>query len=270
MHTPQPLPSSSLNTDYTQGSASEPLYTSSNARSLNTDSEVPPLGPMGTVFQQIHQLQFEKANLLLNRFRAMTDFFPFVIVPPTIDAKTLMGERPFLYKSIMAAAEQNPYEQRDQAKDIVQYLALHMFQFGEKNLDILLGVMVLIAWYATLLSSTLLKISMSTIATKYLCRGHHHGHFLLIRLTHLLHEALALLFDMGLNKAPFKQSRTLNLEQRSSWSSKDVLPTVERTLEERRAALGCFFLVSGYVPPHFHYLSEVCIVLTVYSVSTYF
>ena len=47
----------------------------------------------------------------------------------------------------MAAAEQNPYDQRDQVRDILQYLALHMLQLGEKNLDMLLGLLVHIAWY---------------------------------------------------------------------------------------------------------------------------
>lgn len=100
-----------------------------------------------TFFQAINEQKLERANILLDRFRVMMAYFPFVVLPPTIDARTLSRERPFLYRAIMAAAEQDPIHQRDQAKDVVQYLALHMLQLGEKNLDMLLGVLVHLAWF---------------------------------------------------------------------------------------------------------------------------
>jgi hypothetical protein len=76
----------------------------------------------------------------------MTVCFPFVVVPPTVDARTLLEERPFLYRTIMAVAEQNTNDQRNQVREIIQYLSVHLLQLGEKNLDMLLGVLVHIAW----------------------------------------------------------------------------------------------------------------------------
>jgi hypothetical protein len=86
---------------------------------------VPPFALARTVFQEINEQKFERANSLLNRFRTMTVYFPFVIIPPTVDARTLLNERPFLYRTIMAAAEQNPNDQRDQVKDIAIFGPAH-------------------------------------------------------------------------------------------------------------------------------------------------
>ena len=61
----------------------------------------------------------------------------------------------------------------------------------------------------------------------------------------MLHQALVLLFDLGLNKAFSKNIRALALEERAVGRRSHPDPTDNRTLEERRAALGCFFLISG-------------------------
>jgi hypothetical protein len=112
---------------------------------------VPPLAR--TISHEINEQNFERANILLGRFRTMAVYFPFVAIPPTVDARILLKERPFLFRTIMAAAEQNPNDQKDQVRDIIQYLALHLFQLGEKSLDLLLGVLVHIAWYVNYASS---------------------------------------------------------------------------------------------------------------------
>jgi hypothetical protein len=151
----------------------------------------------------------------------MTVYFPFVVVPGTVDAKTLLKERPFLYRTIMAAAERNADVQKDQVTEIMQYLTLHTAQRGEKSLDLLLGLLVNIAW------------------------NQFHIH-VMPRLTYLLHQALALLFDLGLNKGAFRNPRALGIEGRLyATRCTNNYQTTDRTFEERRAALGCFYLVSG-------------------------
>jgi hypothetical protein len=117
-----------------------------------------------TVFQEINEQKFERANVILDRFKTMAAYFPFVVIPPTVDARILLRERPFLFRTIMAAAEQNPNDQKDQARDVMQYLALHLFQLGEKNLDMLLGVLVHIAWYVNYVFYLLiLHVNMCTV-----------------------------------------------------------------------------------------------------------
>jgi hypothetical protein len=76
-------------------------------------------------------------------------------------------------------------------------------------------------------------------------RSHFHIHAV-PRLTSMLHEALALLFELGLNKAPSRNPRALTFDERFAATKPCIPPPVKhRTLEERRAALGCFVLVSG-------------------------
>jgi len=203
---------------------------------------VPPFAR--TVIQEIDEQKFERANILLDRFRTMTVYFPFVVIPDTVDARTLFGERPFLYKTIMAAAEQNPNDQRDQVRDIIQYLALHLLQLGEKNLDMLLGVLVHTAWYVNYVSNCYFFPLIFAKRINSIRRCHFHIQ-VIPRLTNLLHTALALLFDLGLNKAPSRNPRALVFEERFIGRCSVTHPTIDRTLEERRAALGCFFLVSG-------------------------
>jgi hypothetical protein len=187
MPTPQSIPSSSSTMDNIQNLASQ------NSRLIG-DPSIPelsygtpgqlaeqgrilvtPLARTGTVFQQVHELKFERANILLDRFRTMTGYFPFVVIPPAADAKTLSKERPFLYRAIVAVAEQNPNDQRDQARDIMQYLALHMFQLGEKNLDMLLRVLVLIAWYVNYIFSCYFFRFICTKWINPIHRGHYYA-----------------------------------------------------------------------------------------------
>jgi hypothetical protein len=204
---------------------------------------VPPLAR--TVFQEINEQKFERANILFDRFRTMAAYFPFVVIPPTVDARMLLRERPFLFRTIMAAAEQNPNDQKDQVREIIQYLALHLLQLGEKNLDMLLGVLVHIAWYVNYVFSRCSFTSICVRRINSIRRSHFHFHVMPRLTTNLLHEALALLFDLGLHKAPSKNPRTLVFEDRFGGRGSIRHPTTDRTLEERRAALGCFFLVSG-------------------------
>jgi hypothetical protein len=147
-HTPQSS-SSPLSMGTAQGLGSQNFHHVSSLEMrgrtpvhTTEQGSIPTFAP--TVLQD--EENFQEADVLLNRFRTMTVYFPFVIIPPTVDARILSREKPFLFKAIMAAAEQNPTKQRDQVKEIMKYLALHIFELGEKNLDLLLGVLVHTAW----------------------------------------------------------------------------------------------------------------------------
>jgi hypothetical protein len=163
MPTPQSNSSPSSTIDSGQNLASQNSRLVSDANNLEMrygtplqlseqrQVSVPPFAR--TIFQEINEQKFERANILLNRFRIMATDFPFIVIPSTVDARILLRERPFLFRTIMAASEQNPNDQKNQVRDIMQYLALHLFQLGEKNLDMLLGVLVHIAWYVNYVSS---------------------------------------------------------------------------------------------------------------------
>lgn len=89
----------------------------------------------------------EQANILLNRFRdQISPFFPFIVIPPSLSAQDLHRDRPFLLKSILAVASRVPSEQLALGKWLVRQLADRIAVNGERNLDLLLGVLTYTGW----------------------------------------------------------------------------------------------------------------------------
>jgi hypothetical protein len=95
----------------------------------------------------IHQPSFAEdsmveANSFLNTFRnEMSPFFPFITLPPLITAQELRQQRPFLFLCIKAVTSRNTNQQLELGKTIMKQLAERMFVNGERNLDLLLGVL---------------------------------------------------------------------------------------------------------------------------------
>lgn len=90
---------------------------------------------------------FDEANLLLNQWRdQMAPFFPFIIVPPSLSAKDLQRDRPYLLKSILAVASRDCAQQFALGKWLVRQLAERMVVSGERNLDLLLGLLTYTGW----------------------------------------------------------------------------------------------------------------------------
>lgn len=78
----------------------------------------------------------------------MVSQFPFVVVPYTLSATELAQARPFLYKTVlMAASYHDKAGQTRMTKEIFQYLSEHMIMGNEKSLDLLQGLLVLMAWW---------------------------------------------------------------------------------------------------------------------------
>lgn len=77
----------------------------------------------------------------------MASQFPFVVVPHRLSAAELAQTRPFLYRTVlMAASYHDKAGQTRMAKEIFQYLSVHMIMENEKSLDLLQGLLVLMAW----------------------------------------------------------------------------------------------------------------------------
>jgi hypothetical protein len=87
-------------------------------------------------------------DALLYIFRNnMASQFPFVIVPDRVSAIELAQTKPFLYKAVlMVASYHDKTGQRKMTKDIFEYLSSHMIIANEKSLDLLQGLLVLMAW----------------------------------------------------------------------------------------------------------------------------
>ena len=77
----------------------------------------------------------------------MATQFPFVIIPDRVSAAELAQTKPFLYRTVlMAASYHDKTGQTRMTKEIFQYLSAHMIIASEKSLDLLQGLLVLMAW----------------------------------------------------------------------------------------------------------------------------
>lgn len=161
------------------------------------------------------------ADALLLLYRTnMSPQFPFVIIPDHMSAIRLAQDKPFLYKTVlMVASYHDKSVQTLMANEIFEYLSAHMIIRNEKTLDLLQGLLVLIAWY------------------------HTHIH-VARRITLMLQLAAALEIDLGLSpKAAVRIAENraaLNLRT----FLEDIPIITEPTSEERRTYLGLVFLNS--------------------------
>jgi hypothetical protein len=164
-------------------------------------------------------ITIEAANDLLQRFiSTLCNYFPFVALPPWTTAETLRHESPFLFLSIIASASSSNFPlQRRLAKEIHKYVASKMIVEGEKNMDLLQGILVHLAWYHFFLDQRKPRVS------------------LFVQLCTLLVQ------DLGLDMHPH-EPRTP-----AKYSGTDEVQSSQRSLAEKRALLGTYYVSASYV-----------------------
>ena len=75
---------------------------------------------------------------------------PFVVVPRTLTAEQLQRERPFLYLAIMTAGSyEDQASQIALSKECMRYLADRLIVRGERDMDLLQGLLICISWYVS-------------------------------------------------------------------------------------------------------------------------
>lgn len=99
-------------------------------------------------------LTWDHANQALSLFKAkFTPEFPFVALDLEVTAAQLYLEKPLLFRVIlMVAAPITLAKQREMRRSISAYIGQHLVVLGERDLDLLQGLLVFIAWYRTPLS----------------------------------------------------------------------------------------------------------------------
>jgi hypothetical protein len=96
-------------------------------------------------------LGLEIAEKYLESFKAiLTPHFPFVVIPPQVSAAQLREEKPFLFLAIMSAASYNNMPlQRSLGAEVKRAVASRIILNGEVSFDLLQGLLVFLAWYAS-------------------------------------------------------------------------------------------------------------------------
>lgn len=84
---------------------------------------------------------------LLDRFRDMASYFPFVRLPYDCTATSMAEDRPFLLLAAVAAASSKYCHLQDALiRQFKESLSQRVVMDGEKDLDLLQGLLVHLAW----------------------------------------------------------------------------------------------------------------------------
>lgn len=187
-----------------------------------TVSALPISPPTSPENQQILPTN-DEAQILLGIFRThMAPQFPFIVIPHHVTPAQLQEEKPFLYLTVMmVSCQAEVVRQMALSRLVREYISENMILGSRKSLDGLQGLIVCLAWY-----QFQLKIEFQ------------------LDLVNIIHLMLAMLIELGLNKSAVaheKSKPTIGYLRRAAMHRQGP---VERTLDERRAFLGCFYLTT--------------------------
>ncbi|PYH41994.1 Zn(II)2Cys6 transcription factor domain-containing protein [Aspergillus saccharolyticus JOP 1030-1] len=146
-------------------------------------------------------------------------YLPFIYFAPGTTARHLQRERPFMWLCVMAVASKSVKQRSalcDKVKEVVAQKAV--LNYVGRDLDLLLGILIFIAWSGQQVFRKLSLIMFSQLA-------------------------LAVVYDLSLDK-PSSIEGSLLLCLYSSLDDPPATPPA-RTKEERRAVLGCYLLTSS-------------------------
>jgi hypothetical protein len=165
-------------------------------------------------------LSLDISNDLLIAFRDdFVSHFPFVVIPAEVTVEDLRRKSPFLFLAIMAATmSRNSTLQRHLGSEIQRRISARIVMGCEKNMDLLQGLLVHVAWYHYFFDPKKPQI------------------FLMLQL------CLTLIHDLGLDKNPSdKKARLTDSDQPVEAYH------LHRSAAEKRALLGAYFLSASYV-----------------------
>ena len=120
--------------------AADAAYVTSGTRS--TIYQCPDFSPISGL-----EPSLDEAEEFLGSFRPhMATYFPFIIIPESTTAQELRRYRPFLWLCVMSVASKSTPQQKALAKEIKITIGREVFVEGKNNIDLLLGMMVFVAW----------------------------------------------------------------------------------------------------------------------------
>ncbi|KAJ5995144.1 hypothetical protein N7481_002121 [Penicillium waksmanii] len=161
----------------------------------------------------IVDISSHESEKCLDDFRVFKlQYFPFVHIPIDMTAVQLQKERPFLWLCIVSISTKSTARQKALGYKVRQTVAQIMLLESEKSIDLLLGLLTFLGWG----------------------NYHFHGKPFLSVFTHL---ATSLVFELGLQKPVQAPPPIFNLNA-------CPIASGHRTMEEHRAALGYFLIIS--------------------------
>ncbi|OAA50729.1 Fungal transcriptional regulatory protein [Cordyceps fumosorosea ARSEF 2679] len=177
--------------------------------------QAPPLPPLGLTWPQAERiLAIYRDTCLYN--------FPFVWIPGHMTAQELCESKPCLFRAVMLSSAPLPVARLKKMKrNVIAYISQHMLVEEERSLDVLQGLLIVIAW-ADLQSLYDQQITNLT----YLATGYAHN----LGITKIPRE---LLKQIGMDNAPDDVR-----------AAKDINVPKAPSSDEMRAFLGVYYLLS--------------------------
>ncbi|KAL4746154.1 hypothetical protein BDW72DRAFT_207597 [Aspergillus terricola var. indicus] len=193
--TPGTLSTSSLSRS-TDGDHARNTQEATLAGPLSVSSVAGSTGQQAFVIHSFLAPSADEASSYLDQFRRkFIHNLPFLVVPPSTTAQQLYQDRPLLWLSIMAVVSTWTAQQMALSKEVRAIFDREAYVEGTRNLDFLLAVLVYTAW---------------------------DWHYCIDKSisTSLVHLAIALLYDLGLDKPPSQDSAAMiHLRDSLHWTA---------------------------------------------------
>ncbi|KKK19655.1 hypothetical protein ARAM_001655 [Aspergillus rambellii] len=183
---------------------------------------------------------------ILSEFRLeQLPFLPIVHIPATATATQMRQESPFLWRCISTLNQKNTSQQTTLHTEIKEVIAKALLVDCDRSLDLLQAILVFLGWYGVSQAMCLTMhfaiglLTASRISFQCQPRKGTLGPY--------MQMAISLVFDLGLNKPTSQNPNNMAPSQCfkaghnyiKSWLSR------VRTMNERRAVLGCFLVSSS-------------------------
>ena len=166
------------------------------------------LSCLGRLDPVIRSISLVHMQMLLDTYRSMVDFFPFVSLPRDVRCQDLFQSRPMLMFAVLTVSSYDSVPlQRALSLEFRKVVMVRIMK-GEKSLDLLQGLLVFIAWH------------------------HHYMDVQAVSITMLLQLCLGIAHDLGLDSIGRTVRSPLQKES-------------PRDREAKRAYLGCYYLSSN-------------------------
>jgi hypothetical protein len=144
----------------------------------------------------------------------MVPCFPIAPIPKNVTMDDLKHDRPFTWLVIRAICCKTPDRQLELGIEVRKRIAVEMLLEATRSLDLLVGLLIFGAWSHYYIWHKHIETTIIQLATSMAC-------------------------DLGLTR-PVPGEPRLSLPNITGHERRPPLPSVPRTLEERRAIIGLF------------------------------
>lgn len=162
----------------------------------------------------------EEENILYHFRTNSIKYLPFIFIPPNTNIHDFKKENPFWWLAIVMTTAKRTSTRITLGTHIRQVLSHRLIGMGERNLDLLWGLLTYIAWSQ--------------------CHFHQRPVW-----SSLIQLAMGLVYDLGLNKAPPKETPTFLLNFDARGCPKSALRPAG-SYQEKRALLCLYSLSSSF------------------------